>query len=78
MLYETRKRRRNKPYGSMAARSIGNVIEPQNKYYTYINWKDKAFNETRVRQLLPALADSLQVVYPKIKAKEWRSILSKG
>ncbi|MGM9868884.1 MAG: penicillin-binding transpeptidase domain-containing protein [Sodaliphilus sp.] len=78
MLYETRKRRRNKPYGSMASRSIGNVIEPPTKYHTYLNWKDKNFNESQFRRLLPALADSLQALYPKTNASEWRNRLSKG
>lgn len=77
ILYANRKRRRNKPYGSMAARSIGSVREPEAKYFTFINWKTPGFNEARFHALLPELCDSMATV-TNIKASEWKTILTKA
>ncbi len=78
ILYGERLMRRKKPFGSMAARSIGNVSDPILLYNARINWRDRAFNLQEFNRLLPALCDSLASAYPKTTAEEWKQILIKG
>lgn len=78
ILYGERLMRRKKPFGTMAARSIGNVSDPILLYHGYINWKNGAFNQENFNKALPALCDSLAAVFPKTPAEEWNAILTKA
>ncbi|MDO4510370.1 MAG: penicillin-binding transpeptidase domain-containing protein, partial [Bacteroidales bacterium] len=78
ILYGERLMRRKKPFGSMAARSIGNVSDPILLYQGYINWKHAAFNADEFNRQLPALCDSLASVFPRTPAEEWKEMLLRG
>ena len=78
ILYGERLMRRKKPFGSMAARSIGNVSDPILYFQTYINWQDKAFNQREFERELPALCDSLALMFKRTPAEEWKKIFTEG
>lgn len=78
ILYGERLMRRKKPFGTMAARSIGNVSDPIIYVEPYINWKDPAFSQAEFEKQLPALCDSLAAMYKKTPAEQWRDLLTKG
>lgn len=78
ILYGERLMRRKKPFGSMAARSIGNVSDPILYFQTYINWQDKAFSQREFERELPALCDSLALMFKRTPAEEWKKIFTEG
>ena len=78
ILYGERLMRRKKPFGNMAARSIGNVGDPQVEYYAIINWQSNMFSEKTFRNALPALCDSLHAYSSKTTVEEWRKLLEDG
>lgn len=78
ILYGERLMRRKKPFGSMAARSIGNVSDPVQLFNARINWHDRAFNLQEFNRALPVLCDSLTSAFPRTSAEEWKEILTKA